>query len=110
MNSIQKKLKRHDKLFSEQPTNWGYLGNLAHVRELLSNAENINMIPPKGKSTGRPETYGFGGLEIGDFISFDKDQRRIVAAAAYSYGKRNGKKFVVRARKGKGVIDVWREE
>ena len=41
INSIQRKLKKHNKLFHNDPTNWGYLGNLGAVRNDLTNIDEF---------------------------------------------------------------------
>ena len=41
LNTLKSKLKKHNKLFSEHPTNYGYLGNLGHVRQQLQNIDEF---------------------------------------------------------------------
>ena len=63
------------------------------------------MIPPKGKSTGRPQKYNFKDLEIGECMHVDKEDKKRAIQAAYQHGKVSGKKFTQR----KGGLEIWRE-
>ena len=41
LNTIKTKLKKHSAKFKQNSTNWGYLGDLAHIREELNNIDDF---------------------------------------------------------------------
>jgi hypothetical protein len=56
---------------------------------------------------GRPATYPFQEMEIGDsFLIPEQDEIARVSRAAYMYGNRNGKTFAV--RRTEAGQRVWR--
>ena len=58
---------------------------------------------PVSEGRGRPMKYPWPDMAVGDSILFPTDRGY---RAAFSYGKRHGKKFVMRTEGGK--VRVWR--
>jgi len=42
IKALELALKRHSKQFSENETNWGYVGDLGRVKEVISELDNFS--------------------------------------------------------------------
>lgn len=62
----------------------------------------------KGVPVTKKAKYSFESMEVGDSFFLSVDQRRKFSNTASGWGKRNGKKFIV--RKVDGGFRCWRTE
>lgn len=65
------------------------------------------VIPPKGKSKGRPATYTFYALPVGGHEDVPPGKRATYAACAYA-AKKAGK-GVFKLRTVEGVLKIYRK-
>ena len=63
-------------------------------------------LPERG--AGRPNTYPFGEMEVGDSFFVDGIPKERVRSAANQYGIRHGRKYATRSVDG--GIRVWRAQ
>ena len=61
--------------------------------------KNIPMPPPLYLSV-----YPWRDMEVGDSFKFEDEEKQKISDSAYSYGRRNNKKFAIRGNR------VWRIE
>lgn len=68
--------------------------------------KDIPVIPGKSKASGK---YPYRDMEVFDSFVVPREVADKVRQSCYSFGKKNGKKFVVRTD-DKGVVRCWRLE
>lgn len=79
--------------------------------------KSVPLPPP---TTGPPRKYPFSDMEVGDCLSLPLSGVKHVEGgdevtaklrqAALNYGRRHGKKFVVRTVRPEGIARCWRVE
>jgi hypothetical protein len=62
---------------------------------------------PTGDGRGRPTTYPFGSMLVGDSFTVGEERGRSAVRAAYLYGSRHGLTFTVRKLES-GNYRIWR--
>ena len=65
--------------------------------------------PVTNEFSGKPPTYPFKDMEIGDSFVFPLKKRGAVASAAYLFGGRHNKKFITR-KVTESEARCWRTE
>lgn len=64
-------------------------------------------VPLPKRSTGRPRTYPFDKMGVGESFEIPHNKHSSVRQCAFSYGKRNKKKFAIR-RVDADTFRCWR--
>lgn len=90
----------------------------AYAEKIRELAEFERVVKPEPKRTGRPRKYDFDKMFVGDVFTLPLKGERgpdgsdevveKLRDAAGAYGRKNGKKFLVRTDRKNGVARCWR--
>ncbi|CAB4139101.1 Chromosomal replication initiator, DnaA C-terminal [uncultured Caudovirales phage] len=90
----------------------------AYAEKIRELAEFERVVKPEPKRTGRPRKYDFDKMFVGDVFTLPlKGERGTHGSdevvdklrdAAVAYGRKTGKKFLVRTDRKNGVARCWR--